>query len=63
MSFLFQICGVALHRGPMQPQLLFVKLCRIVRIAEQQAVFDQRDAPWSKLQTGMFFVELMRKNE
>ena len=62
-SLAIQLFLVALHRGSMKPQFLFVKFGGIACVAEKQAVFDDDNAARPFLQPRMAAEQLMRKYE
>lgn len=47
----------------MQPQFLLVKLGRVMMIAKKQTVLDQNHLRRNQLQAGVFFEQLVGKNE
>ena len=51
-----------LHRCPVQPEFLLVKIQRIMRVTKVQAVLDQHDSGWREFQPRVVKVKLIGKN-
>ena len=61
-SFFLKAELVAFHRRAMQPQLLLVKGCRVLAVAEEEAVLDQDGFGRAEFEPGVVSEQLMWKN-